>query len=154
RLPYSLGDLKLHTLHKDGVALIFSQPEGERTIRVPLVGLFNVYNALSAITLARALGVGWKEIERALSSLTKVPGRVEHFTSPKDSPKKVTALVAYAHPPDSLEKLYQAVKDVEKVCILGNPGRGRDKWKRPHMAKSAERYCSRTILTHNAPYDE
>lgn len=154
RLPYSLSDLKLHTLHKDGVALIFSQPEGERTIRVPLVGLFNVYNALAAITLTHALGVGWKEIERALSTLAKVPGRVEHFTSPKDSPKKVTAVVDYAHTPDSLEKFYQAFKDVQKVCILGNTGGGRDKWKRPEMAKIAERYCDRIILTNEDPYDE
>src|SRR5690606_2517177 len=44
--------------------------------------------------------------------------------------------------------------DVEKVCILGNTGGGRDKWKRPEMAKIAERYCSRIILTNEDPYDE
>ena len=153
-LPYSLFDLKLHTLHKDGVALIFDHDEGERTVRVPLVGLFNVYNALGAITLTRALGVEWKEIERALGTLTKVPGRVEHFTSSKDSAKKVTAIVDYAHTPDSLEKLYQAFKDVPKIFILGNTGGGRDKWKRPEMARIAERYCDHIILTNEDPYDE
>ena len=154
KLPYSLKDLKLHTLHKDGVALIFDSEMEEITIRVPLVGLFNVYNALSAITLARSLGIGWKEIERALSTLSKIPGRVEHIYSARGASKKVTAIVDYAHTPDSLEKLYQAFKDVPKVCVLGNTGGGRDHWKRPEMASIAERYCDRIILTNEDPYDE
>lgn len=154
QLPYSLKDLKLYTLHKDGVALIFDSEMEEITIRVPLVGLFNIYNALSAITLTRALGVGWKEIERALSTLNKIPGRVEHIYSDKEASKKVTAIVDYAHTPDSLEKLYQAFKDVPKVCVLGNTGGGRDHWKRPEMAMIAEKYCDRVILTNEDPYDE
>lgn len=154
KLPFHLTDLKLYTLHKDGVALIFKDLEDEITIRVPLVGLFNVYNALAAITITRAFGVDWKTIERALSTLEKVSGRVEHFQSPKDSPKKVTAVVDYAHTPDSLEKLYQAFKDMPKVCVLGNTGGGRDRWKRPEMAAIAERYCDNIILTNEDPYDE
>lgn len=153
-LPYSLSDLKLYTLHKDGVALIFKVNGEEITIRVPLVGLFNVYNGLAAITLARALGVEWRVIERALSSMTKVAGRVEHLHSPEGSDKKVTAIVDYAHTPDSLEQLYNAFKDVPKVCVLGNTGGGRDKWKRPEMAKIAERHCDQIILTNEDPYDE
>jgi len=56
KLPYQLSDLKLHTLHKDGIGLIFQDADEEMTIRVPLVGLFNVYNTLAAITLTRASG--------------------------------------------------------------------------------------------------
>ena len=63
-------------------------------------------------------------------------------------------MVDYAHTPDSLEKLYQAFKDVPKICILGNTGGGRDKWKRPEMAEIAERYCEKIILTNEDPYDE
>lgn len=154
RLPYSLKDLKLHTLHKDGVALIFKDNDEEVTIRVPLVGLFNVYNTLAVITLSRALGISWKDIEKALGTLTKIPGRVEHFYSPRNAAKKVTAIVDYAHTPDSLEKFYQAFKDLPKICILGNTGGGRDKWKRPEMAALAEQYCDHIILTNEDPYDE
>ena len=141
KLPYSLSMLKLHTLHKDGVGLIFEDGETEVTIRVPLVGLFNVYNALAAITLTRALNIPLTTIEKALRSLPPVRGRVEHFVSPESAPRHVTAVVDYAHTPDSLQKLYEAFKDVPKVCVLGNTGGGRDKWKRPEMAGIAERHC-------------
>lgn len=153
-LPYGLSDLKLHTLHRDGVGLIFNDGKEEVTIRVPLVGLFNVYNALAAVTLTRALGVSLKTIETALRSLPPMRGRVEHIYSPKGAEKQITAVVDYAHTPDSLEKLYQAFKDYPKVCVLGNTGGGRDTWKRPEMAHIAEHYCDHIILTNEDPYDE
>lgn len=154
RLPYQLRDLKLYTLHKDGVGLIFTNGDEEITIRVPLVGLFNVYNALAAITLARALGVQLQTIERALRSLKPIKGRVEHFSSGKEASKQVTAVVDYAHTPDSLLQLYKAFKDVPKVAVLGNTGGGRDTWKRPEMARIAEEHCDYVILTNEDPYDE
>lgn len=154
KLPYGLNNLKLHTLHKDGIGLIFQVNNEEVTIRVPLVGLFNVYNALAAITLTQAMGVSLKTIETALRDLQPVKGRVEHFYSPSSATKQITAIVDYAHTPDSLEKLYQAFKDVPKVGVLGNTGGGRDTWKRPEMASIAEQYCEHIILTNEDPYDE
>lgn len=154
KLPYSLSNLKLYNLHKDGVGLIFKTEGKEITIRLALSGLFNVYNALAAITFTRALGVSWQSIEKALGTLSKIPGRVENFHSPENAGKKITAIVDYAHTPDSLEKLYQAFPDVKKICVLGNTGGGRDKWKRPEMASIAERYCDNIILTNEDPYDE
>lgn len=154
KLPYKLSDLKLHTLHRDGIGLIINDGDEEMTIRVPLVGLFNVYNTLAAITLTRALGVSLEVIEKALRSLPPIKGRVEHFYSPKTAQKQVTAVVDYAHTPDSLEQLYKAFKDQPKVCVLGNTGGGRDTWKRPEMASIAERYCDHIILTNEDPYDE
>ncbi len=154
KLPYGLASLKLHTLHKDGIGLIFKSGDEEVTIRVPLVGLFNVYNTLAAITLTRALGASFTTIEQALRGLKPVRGRVEHFYSRKGAEKQVTAVVDYAHTPDSLEQLYKAFKDVPKICVLGNTGGGRDTWKRPEMAAIAERYCDSIILTNEDPYDE
>ncbi len=154
KLPYQLSDLKLHTLHKDGIGLIFQDADEEMTIRVPLVGLFNVYNTLAAITLTRAMGVQLRTIAEALRTLPPIKGRVEHFSTAKGAAKQVTAIVDYAHTPDSLEKLYQAFKDQKKVCVLGNTGGGRDTWKRPEMAHIAEQYCDQIILTNEDPYDE
>ncbi len=154
KLPYQLSSLKLYTLQKDGISLIFQDADEEMTIRVPLVGLFNVYNTLAAITLTRALGVQLRTIENALRTLAPIQGRVEHFTTSKDAEKHLTAIVDYAHTPDSLEKLYQAFKDQKIIGVLGNCGGGRDTWKRPEMASIAEKYCEYIILTNEDPYDE
>lgn len=149
-LPYSLKDLTLHTLQKDSISLVI----GNTTIRVPIVGLFNVYNTLAAITLSRKLGVSLDTIARALRELPGLQGRVEQIPSPPDALKRVTAVVDYAHTPDSLTQLYEAFPNGPKVCVLGNTGGGRDTWKRPEMGAIAERYCEKIILTNEDPYDE
>ncbi len=149
-IPYGLSDLELHTLNKDDISLI---TEG-LTVRVPLIGLFNVYNTLAAITVTRAFGVPLKTIVKALAALEPIRGRVERFKSPKNAEKKITAVVDYAHTTDSLEKLYQAFEKDKKICVLGNTGGGRDTWKRPEMGRIAAKYCERVILTNEDPYDE
>jgi UDP-N-acetylmuramoyl-L-alanyl-D-glutamate--2,6-diaminopimelate ligase len=95
-----------------------------------------------------------KVIEGALYELPPVRGRVEHFYSKNGSSKKVTAIVDYAHTPDSLRQLYTAFKDQPKICILGNTGGGRDTWKRPTMGGIAAEFCDYVILTNEDPYDE
>ncbi len=149
-LPYSLDDLELYTLNREDVSLVIDGT----TIRVPLVGLFNIYNALAAIVTARAFGIPLKTILGAFANLAPIKGRVERFKSPKGAARKITAVVDYAHTPDSLEKLYQAFEKEKKICILGNTGGGRDKWKRPEMGRIAGEYCERVILTNEDSYDE
>lgn len=148
KLPYSLQDLTLYKLHKDSVSLMF----GDTTIRAPFIGLFNVYNSLAAITYARHLDISWKVIGEALRNHPPIKGRVETFTT--EVPRPLTVIVDYAHTPDSLQKVYEAFPDTQKVCVLGNTGGGRDTWKRPEMAKLAEQYCEKIILTNEDPYDE
>lgn len=149
-LPYSLKDLILYSLHKDSVSLVIK----DTTIRVPLVGLFNVYNILAAITLGKALGISIQSMQNSLRDLPAIKGRVEHFESPNTASKHITAVVDYAHTPDSLIKLYEAFPDKHKVCVLGNTGGGRDTWKRPEMGAIAEKFCDQIILTNEDPYDE
>jgi UDP-N-acetylmuramoyl-L-alanyl-D-glutamate--2,6-diaminopimelate ligase len=150
KLPYSLQDLTLHSLQKDSVSLVID----DVTIRVPLIGLFNVYNVLAAVTLARALGMSIPDIRDSLRDLPTLKGRVEKFTTSPESEKSVTAIVDYAHTPDSLTQLYEAFPDRHKICVLGNTGGGRDTWKRPEMGAIAEKYCDHIILTNEDPYDE
>lgn len=149
-LPYGLSDLDLHTLNKEDSSLVYQGI----TIRIPLLGLFNIYNALAALTCARAFGIPLKTIQSALENISPIKGRVERFKSPKGATKKITAIVDYAHTPDSLEKLYQAFPKMKKVCVLGNTGGGRDTWKRPEMGRIAASYCDKVILTNEDPYDE
>ena len=137
KLPYSLKDLTLYSLQKDSVSLVLNNT----TIRVPLVGLFNVYNTLAAITMAQALDVPLNIIGDALTTLPPLKGRVEKFSTTSNCTKHLTAVVDYAHTPDSLTKLYEAFPDKTKVCVLGNTGGGRDTWKRPEMGAIAEKYC-------------
>lgn len=150
RIPYGLGDLSLHTLQKDGITLVLNGI----TIRVPIVGLFNVYNTLAALKVAEVFGVSLETAAEALRTLKPIAGRVEQFHSSIQATKQVTAVVDYAHTVDSLEKLYQAFPDKSLVCVLGNTGGGRDTWKRPEMAAIAEKYCTHIILTNEDPYDE
>ncbi len=150
QLPYSLKDLSLYTLQKDGFSMIL---DGQ-TFRVPLLGLFNVYNTLAAVTLVRALGLDLKTIEAGLRTLPTIKGRVELLKSPESAPKKITAVIDYAHTVDSLTKVYEAFPDTHKICLIGNTGGGRDTWKRPEMAAVAEKYCDYIIFTNEDPYDE
>lgn len=150
KLPYSLKDLTLYSLQKDSVSLVFDNT----TIRVPLIGLFNVYNVLASITLAKALGVSTTSIQETLRDLPPLQGRVEKFEGASMKAKHLTTIVDYAHTPDSLRQLYEAFPDKTKVCVLGNTGGGRDTWKRPEMGAIAEKYCDEIILTNEDPYDE
>ena len=150
QLPYSLSDLELHSEHKDSVSLVL---EGT-TIRLPMAGLFNVYNALAAITLTKALGVPLAVIERALENLEPVRGRVEQIPSPQGAPKNLVAVVDYAHTLNSLEELYKAFPKVTKIAVLGKCGGGRDRWSAPQMATLAESYCEHIFLTDEDPYDD
>ncbi len=149
-LPYRLNNLTLHSLQKDSVTMVIDNV----TIRVPIVGVFNVYNTLAAITYARSIGVPLESIRESLSKLPPVAGRVEQFHSPADAPKKITVVVDYAHTPDSLTQLYQAFAGKYIIGVLGNTGGGRDTWKRPEMGVIAEEYCDQIILTNEDPYDE
>lgn len=149
-LPYQLSDLQNFSLHPDGSTLIYK----DATIRLPLVGKFNVYNALAAITLADALGISVETIQEGLKNMDTVRGRVEHFRSSPGAKKHLTVIVDYAHTPDSLKQLYEAFPDKALVGVLGNTGGGRDTWKRPEMAAIAESYCEHIFLTNEDPYDE
>jgi UDP-N-acetylmuramoyl-L-alanyl-D-glutamate--2,6-diaminopimelate ligase len=95
-----------------------------------------------------------KTVTKALAGLPQIKGRVERFKSPKGAKRQITAIVDYAHTPDSLQKLYEAFEKEEKIAILGNTGGGRDTWKRPEMARIAAEHCERVILTNEDPYDE
>ncbi len=150
KIPYRLKDAELYTLKRDGVSLVYKGV----TMRLPIAGIFNVMNGLAAIKTAEAFGVPLRTIESAFASMLPIHGRVEQFESPKDAKKRVTAVVDYAHTPDSLTKLYEAFPKEHKVCILGNTGGGRDTWKRPEMGRIAGDHCDRVILTNEDPYDE
>lgn len=128
----------------------FSMSELEHAPQVPLPGDFNRMNALAAKKVAGALGVPEPIARGALANLELVRGRLEEI--PND--RGITIVVDYAHTPDSLRALYGAYPNKKKICVLGNTGGGRDKWKRPQMGAIADEECHHVILTNEDPYDE
>lgn len=148
-LPYSLKDAEPIATTTRGVLMTI----GSLSIHSPLIGVFNIYNILAAVTLCSALGVSIETAKRALEKFEKIEGRAERI----EHGQPFTVIVDYAHTPDSLEKLYQAFKEThagKKICVLGGTGGGRDAWKRPVMGDIADRYCDSVILTDEDPYDE
>lgn len=145
-IEYSLKDLKNYTASDHGLEMTL---DGE-TIHSPLPGLFNIYNILSAITFAKTQKINIKTIKSAVEKLSLIKGRAQKILAGQD----FDVIVDYAHTPDSLTKIYQAFGSRRKICILGNTGGGRDKWKRPEMGKIADNNCDLIILTNEDPYDE
>ncbi len=113
---------------------------------------FNLENTAAAFVFAKSRGLDEETIKRGLLTFTGLWGR---FDFVKKEPFGV--VIDYAHTPDSLEKIYQAVKSKgyeNLICVFGSCGGGRDKWKRPVMGEIASRYCRTIILTNEDPYDE
>lgn len=145
RIPYSLADAHPHTTDASGSRFVF---RGE-LISMPLPGEFNLLNALAALTLCEALGLPLPPQKAALEKFSRVPGRTESITRGQD----FRVIVDYAHTPDSLRAIYSAFPP-RRICVLGNTGGGRDRWKRPEMGRIADEHCDVAILTDEDPYDE
>ncbi len=123
---------------------------GDTVPETSLLGEFNKYNVLGAVTLARTLGIDDNIINRAVLNLKEIRGRVQFVKCGQD----FDVVVDYAHTTDSLEKLYKVFKKSKKICVLGGTGGGRDTWKRKEMGKIADTYCDEIILSDEDPYDE
>lgn len=119
--------------------------------KLKLIGNFNIYNTLAAISVGFAYGVDAEVCKKAVEKLEGVPGRMEQILK---EPFKV--FVDYAFTPNALEKVYQTLKpqNAKMICVLGACGGGRDKWKRPVLGKIAAKYCDEVIITNEDPYDE
>ncbi len=144
--PYSVNELG-NVTHTD--ASVSFTYKGTR-FEIPLPGIFNAVNALGSIKVGEHLGIPLSTMERALRTMPQVLGRAESVSVGQP----FLAIVDYAHTPDSLRALYEAFPNRRKICVLGNTGGGRDKWKRPEMAAIAEEFCDEVILTNEDPYDE
>jgi UDP-N-acetylmuramoyl-L-alanyl-D-glutamate--2,6-diaminopimelate ligase len=144
KIKYSITDAKPLDL-SHGIKMRF----GKSTIYSSLDGEFNAYNILAAASLCEAMGISDENIRRGIENLVEVPGRVQKIKA-----RDFDIVIDYAHTAESLEALYEAFPDKKKICVLGNCGGGRDKWKRPVMAEVAAKYCDEIILTNEDPYDE
>ena len=117
-----------------------------------LTGMFNVYNALAAASLAMIMGIDKEDIRAALESVRNVPGRVEVLDT--HTPYKV--ILDYAHSPDALENVLKTVRAFTRSRLIALVGCGgdRDRGKRPIMGEIVGRMADFTILTSDNPRTE
>ncbi len=123
-----------------------------REVGVQFIGKFNVSNLLAVYGAAVMLGKKPEDILVVLSSLKSVAGRLE----PIRSEEGVTAIVDYAHTPDALENVLNAIHEVldgkgGQVITVCGAGGNRDKGKRPLMAQEAVKQSDRVIITSDNP---
>ena len=139
--------LSLHGM----IAQIHS-PWGTATITLPLIGQFNLSNVLAVLAAACIYGISFDDVIGQLSQLKSVPGRMQMLGG-KSNP---LAVVDYAHTPDALEKVLQALRahtSGKLICVFGCGG-DRDHGKRPIMAKIAEQWADKVIVTNDNPRTE
>jgi UDP-N-acetylmuramoyl-L-alanyl-D-glutamate--2,6-diaminopimelate ligase len=123
-----------------------------REIEVMFTGKFNAYNLLSVYGASVLLGFPVEDVLVKMSLLVPVAGRFQTLKSPKG----YTAIVDYAHTPDALVNVLNAIKEVlngkkGKIITVVGAGGNRDKGKRPIMAKEAAQRSDKLILTSDNP---
>ena len=134
--------------HFEGMYLEINGQE----VGVQFIGKFNVSNLLAVYGAAVMLGKKPEDILVVLSTLKSVAGRLE----PIRSEEGVTAVVDYAHTPDALENVLNAIHEVMegkqgKIITVCGAGGNRDKGKRPLMAQEAAKQSDRVIITSDNP---
>jgi UDP-N-acetylmuramoyl-L-alanyl-D-glutamate--2,6-diaminopimelate ligase len=135
-----------------GVNAKVYSPWGESHLSLPLIGQFNLSNALAVLTALCAVGFSFEDVIRELSRLKSVPGRMQRLGG-NGAPLVV---VDYAHTPDALEKVLQALRlhvQGKLYCVVGCGG-DRDPGKRPIMGEIAERLSDGLIITNDNPRHE
>ena len=138
---------KIIECHFEGMYLDINGKE----VGVQFIGKFNVSNLLAVYGAAVMLGKKPEDILLILSTLKSVNGRLE----PIHSPEGYTAIVDYAHTPDALDNVLNAIHEVlngnGKVITVCGAGGNRDKGKRPIMAQEAVKQSDKVIITSDNP---
>jgi UDP-N-acetylmuramoyl-L-alanyl-D-glutamate--2,6-diaminopimelate ligase len=138
------------TLAANGTSWTLVTPGGEAVVDLPLLGEFNVSNALAAAAVAGAFGFDAPTIARALSDVPPVPGRLEVLSQ---SP---LVLRDYAHTPEALRRAMAALRPFVpgRLIVVFGCGGDRDPGKRPMMGQVAARGADYSIVTSDNPRTE
>lgn len=120
-------------------------------VKTCIPGRFSVYNSLAAICVAQKFGISPEVVKEALVAV-RVPGRSELV----DNKKEIPIMIDYAHSPESLENILQAVKSYTrgKVISVFGCGGDRDSGKRPIMGEISGRIADFTFITSDNPRTE
>jgi UDP-N-acetylmuramoyl-L-alanyl-D-glutamate--2,6-diaminopimelate ligase len=148
------ADFRASAIQFDGTGSVFQLDAKKKSflVRMPLIGLFNIYNALAALAASAACGVEVRGAIAALASAPQVPGRLERVLAKRN----FQVFVDYAHTDDALKNVLRTLKDLNPARLITVFGCGgdRDRAKRPLMAAAAEELSDWTLITSDNPRRE
>ena len=129
-----------------------SREHGLLTVKIPLIGDYNVANALAALIVLVHSGISLQTAITTLATVSGVPGRLERI----DRGQPFSAIVDYAHTPDAVERILEALRAHTTGRIIGVLGCGgdRDPSKRPLMGAALARGTDIAFLTSDNPRSE
>jgi UDP-N-acetylmuramoyl-L-alanyl-D-glutamate--2,6-diaminopimelate ligase len=139
------------TLDASGARFELVTPTGSAAVRLPLLGRFNVANALAVAACAWGLGVPIDTIAERLASAPQVPGRMERIAE-----RPCIVLRDYAHTPDALERALEALRPLTRgrLIVVVGAGGDRDRGKRAPMGAIAVRLSDVAVATSDNPRTE
>jgi len=136
----------------NGVQATLVTAQGERALRSGLLGRFNLSNTLAAVGVLLGMDYPLDEILKVIPALQGPVGRMQRL----GGGRQPLVVVDYAHTPDALEKVLEALRPHARgqlLCLFGCGG-DRDRGKRPLMAEVAERLADRVLVTDDNPRSE
>lgn len=142
-------------MNGQGLRLAMHSSWGAAELNSALVGRFNAANLLGALAVLLVSGISLHDAVQSLSKVQPVAGRMQRL----GSAQQPTVIVDYAHTPDALEKVLQALREVSEaaggkvLCVFGCGG-DRDRGKRAMMGKVAEKFSDFCIVTSDNPRSE
>ncbi|SEJ91319.1 UDP-N-acetylmuramoylalanyl-D-glutamate--2,6-diaminopimelate ligase [Deinococcus reticulitermitis] len=131
----------------EGLRFRVSSPAGEFEAKLPMIGRFNVANALAAMGAAHHLGAGVEQLRAGLASFRGVPGRMELVPGEAGQPR---VIVDFAHTPPSLEKALATLRATTPGrlwVVIGSAGGPRDPHKRAPLGEVATRLADYAVFT-------
>jgi len=148
------GDVRATNIKMSGAGIAYDAAIGKERLHITstLPGAFNVYNTLAAVCVGRAVGLTNTEIEQGIAALPGVAGRLEAV----DAGQKFAVVVDYAHTPDALANVLQALRASTKgklIVVFGATG-DRDRTKRGPMGEVAAKLADAIFLTDDETYTE
>lgn len=147
------GDYKFSDIKETESDVSFVFEDNQYTI--PLLGKFNIYNAMPAVLLAKQLEIEEEKIQEGIKNCTVIPGRMEIIDEGQD----FTAIVDYAHEAVSMRLALEAATKAKKtpenriIAVYGAEGGGRDISKRETMSKAVTDLADFAIVTLSDPFD-